>query len=159
MSHDVETRIEDGKLHVSRVYDAPREAVFDAWIATHKLEQWWGCAQTTAVSAEIECKVGGKFNQTMTLDNGHVMPGEATFSEYDPPKRLVFGSPGPTGEPMTISVDFTEVDGGTLVHLVHSGIPDMQVDGDIEMHDIIRGGWTAAFGKLAGFLETTASAS
>jgi len=40
---------EDDNLIVSRVYDAPREMVFDAWFETSKVKQWWGCAECTDV--------------------------------------------------------------------------------------------------------------
>ena len=56
---------------------------------------------------------------------------------------------------MLVTVDFVEVEGGTQVRLVHAGIPDMEVGPDIHLRAIVQGGWTAAFGKLAGFLETS----
>lgn len=151
MSTDV--KFEDGNLIVSRVYDAPREAVFDAWFEASKVQQWWGCADCTAVRSEIEPKVGGAYNHHMTI-HGNEVPGFATLTEYDPPARLAYTSASPTGPDaaMIVSVDFTEVDGGTLVRLVHAGIPDVRVQGDVELRAIIRAGWTAAFGKLGSFL-------
>jgi hypothetical protein len=53
---------------------------------------------------------------------------------------------------MVVTVDFSEVAGGTLVRLVQAGIPDVTVQGDIHLKEIIRTGWTEAFGKLGGFL-------
>ncbi len=155
---ETETRFEDGKLHVTRVYDAPREAVFEAWVATNQVEQWWGCAQTTAVTCEIEREVGGKYNHLMTIDGQHEHPSQAVFTIYDPPSKLQWkdvadASPAPG---MVVTVTFTEVDGGTRVELVHEGIPDMEVPGGFPLRDIVRGGWTAAFGKLGGFLQTAA---
>ena len=73
---------------------------------------------------------------------------------FDPPARLAYTSPAPdgSGAGMTVTVDFTEVEGGTLVRLVHSGIPDMKVEGNKELRAIVRSGWTASFGKLGNFL-------
>ena len=108
--------------------------------------------------SEIECKVGGKYNHVMTIDGVGEHPGEAVFKEYDPPNRICFvseGMGGP-GTEMTVTVDFTEVDGGTRVTLVHEGIPDMRVDGDVELRDIIRDGWSAGLAKLGNFLSTPA---
>ena len=149
-----ETRFEDGKLHVIRTYDAPREAVFEAWVETHKVEQWWGCDQTVAVKSEIECKVGGKYAHTMTIEGAGEHPGAGTFTAYDPPARIAWEMPSPVepGAVMSVSVDFTEVEGGTRVHLIHAGIPDMEVEGGFPLREIIQGGWSAAFGKLHGFL-------
>ena len=149
-----ELKFEDGNLIVTRTYDAPREAVFEAWVETSKVEQWWGCAECTSVRSEVELKVGGKYNHHMTIEGAGEVPGFAVLTEYDPPARLAFSSASPEGpdSELLVTVEFTEVAGGTLVRLVHSGIPDMRVDGDIELREIIRAGWTAAFGKLGRFL-------
>jgi len=154
------TTFEEGNLIVTRVYDAPREMVFDAWFETSKVKQWWGCAECTDVRSEIEPKVGGQYNHHMTIEGAGEVPGFATLTEYDPPARLAYTGSDPEGPDagMVVSVDFSEVDGGTLVRLVHSGIPDMRVDGDVELREIVRGGWTAAFGKLGTFLGAAALA-
>ena len=59
-----ETKFEDGKLIVTRTYSAPKEAVFEAWVETNKVEKWWGCAQCTSVRSEIEPRVGGKIQSS-----------------------------------------------------------------------------------------------
>ena len=56
-------------------------------------------------------------------------------------------------DPVIVSVDFTPVDGGTQVRLVHANIPDMQVDEGVKLNDVIQDGWTAAFEKLGLFLS------
>ncbi len=155
-----ETKFEDGNLIVTRVYDAPRDVVFDAWFETSKVQQWWGCAECTSVRSEIEPKVGGQYNHHMTIEGAGEVPGFATLTEYDPPSRLAFTSAAPDDRDsnMIVSVDFTEVDGGTLVRLVHAGIPNIRVDGNVELLEIIRSGWTAAFGKLGAFLGAASPA-
>ena len=149
-----EARFEDGKLVVTRTYDAPRELVFEAWVETSKVQQWWGCEQCVAVRSEVEPKVGGAYNHHMTIEGAGEVPSFATLVEFDPPVRLAYESTLPTdsGVKMKVTVDFTEVEGGTHVRLEHSGIPDTQVDGGFELRDIVRGGWSAAFHKLANFL-------
>lgn len=152
------TQIEfvDGNLIVTRVFDGPRDVVFEAWVETSKVQQWWGCADTTNVRSEIDCEVGGRYNHHMTI-HGNEMEGQATITEFDPPARLAYRSASPDGseEGMLVAVDFTDVEGGTRVQLVHHGIPDMQVGPDIELRAVIRAGWTAAFGKLHDFLSTS----
>ncbi len=148
MSTDI--RFEDRKLFVTRVYAAPREAVFEAWVETSKVEQWWGCAQTTAVRSEIEPKVGGKYNHLMTIEGAGEYPGTSTFTEYDPPTRLAYASEASETAPaMKVSVDFLEHPDGTELRFVHEGLPD-------EVAEDVRGGWTAAFGKLDAFLKISA---
>ncbi len=149
------TEFKDGDLIVTRIYHAPIEEVFDAWIETSKIKQWWGCAECTDVRSEVEPEVGGKYSHHMTIETphgAHEAPGDATLIEYDPPNRLAYTSTD-ENDKMIVTVTFTAVDNGTLVRLVHSNIPDMIVEGDIEMRQIIREGWTAAFGKLAPVVE------
>ena len=73
MSTDV--KFEDGHLIVSRVYDAPRELVFEAWVETSKVQQWWGCAECTSVRSEIDLEVGGRYNHHMTIAGAGEVPG------------------------------------------------------------------------------------
>ena len=148
----------DGQnLIVTRIYKAGIEEVFDAWIETSKIKQWWGCAECVDVQSEVEPKVGGKYNHHMKIDTpqgAHDAPGFATLTEYNPPHRLAYTS-NEDDDPMVITVDFTEVEGGTEVRLVHSSIPDIRVDGDVELRSVIRDGWSAAFGKLGRFFEAS----
>ena len=151
-----ETRFEDGKLIVTRVYDAPRELVFEAWVETSKVQQWWGCEQCTSVRSEIEPRIGGQYNHHMTIAGAGEVPAMATLTQYEPPSRLAYESslPGDESTTMAVSVEFLETDGGTLVRLTHAGIPDTRVEGDLELRAIVRSGWTAAFGKLGAFLNS-----
>lgn len=144
------TNFSDGSLTVSRLYDAPREAVFEAWIETAKVQQWWGCGDTTKVRSDIEARVGGKYNHQMTI-HGNEYPAKSTLIEYDPPARLAYETEQNDMAPkMTVTVDFKEEGGKTRVTLVHSGIPE-------GMGEIITGGWSAAFGKLETFLAKEAA--
>lgn len=152
MSTNVE--VKGNNLIVTRIYAAPIEKVFDAWIETSKIKEWWGCAECVDVRSEVEPRLGGAYNHHMTLENEHGrfdVPGFATLVEYDPPHRLAYTSNDENDE-MVITVDFRPVDGGTEVRLVHSRIPDMIVDGEQSMRDVIQAGWTAASQKLGDFL-------
>jgi len=153
----VETKIEfEGQdLIVTRIYNAAIADVFDAWIEISKIKKWWGCAECVDVQSEVECKVGGKYNHHMTLETEHgkhEVPGFATLLEYDPPYRLTYTS-NEKSDPMTVTVSFSELENGTLVRLVHANIPDMKVEGDIELRQIIREGWTAASEKLSELFD------
>jgi len=153
-----ETNFKDGTLTVRRVYKAAIQDVFEAWVETSKIKQWWGCAECTNVESEIEPKVGGKYNHHMTIENEYGKfdaPGFATLTEFDPPHLLAYTS-NDDNDPMLITVRFKEIDSGTEVLLVQTNVPDTRVEGDVELCVIIQQGWTAGFGKLASFLETGA---
>ncbi len=148
-------KFEEGNLIVTRIYEASIEEVFDAWVETSKVKKWWGCAECTDVRSEIETKVGGKYNHHMTIETEHgvhKVQGFATLLEYDPPNKLAYTS-NEEMDKMIVTVTFSEVESGTMVQLVHSNIPDMKVDGNIPLRQIITEGWTAAFSKLSPVLE------
>ncbi len=148
---ETKTTLEGDTLTVTRIYGSPIEEVFDAWIETSKIKQWWGCAECTDVRSEVEPRVGGKYNHHMTINNEHDAPSFATLVEYDPPRKLAYRAVEDDG--MLVTVNFSAVDGGTLVVLTHAGIPDMRVEGDEELRNIVRAGWTAAFSKLDKLFE------
>lgn len=155
-----EIEFSHGNLVVTRIYQASIDEVFEAWIATSKVKQWWGCAECTDVRSEVEPEVGGKYNHHMTIETdqgSHDVPGFATLTEYDPPHLLAYTS-NDENDIMVIRVEFTQLETGTKVRLTHSNIPDMKVEGDVELRVIIQGGWTAAFGKLADVVEKSSAA-
>ena len=142
----LEARYENGTLTMTRTYDAPCAAVFDAWVETSKIQQWWGCAQTTAVKSEIEKKVGGKYCHHMTIEGAGEYPMNCRLTIYDPPKKLAYEEVSDNPNPMCVTVDFIERGTQTEVRLVHANLPT-------GLSEIVKGGWTAALGKLADFLE------
>jgi len=140
-----EAHYKNGTLTMTRVFDAPRAAVFEAWVETSKVQQWWGCAQTTAVKSEIEKKVGGKYCHQMTIEGAGEFPMACRFTAYDPPHFLEYEEVSDNPNPMHVRVDFIERGNQTEVRLVHSNLPD-------GLSEIVKGGWTAAMGKLREFL-------
>lgn len=143
---NIDKNIKDGVLTITRLYDAPREAVFDAWIETSKLSQWWGCGDTERVTSTVEAKVGGAYNHLMTIKNVGDHDQRGVITAFDPPARLAYELAATDFSPtMQVTVDFTEEDGGTRVTLVQSALP-------APLEDVVAAGWTAGFEKLAAFL-------
>ena len=149
------TRIEGDQLILTRVFAAPRPEVFEAWVETSKVQAWWGCAEATSVRSEIEPWVGGKYDHHMTIAGVGEVPGCARLTEFQPPARIAYvtqlpeGAGPEAGKSMTVTVDFTEVEGGTLVRLVHAGIP-------ADFRELVQAGWTAAMEKLNRLLAAGA---
>ena len=143
---------EAGTLSVSRVFDAPRDLVWDAWTRPEIVQQWWGCAQTTNVEVESDLRVGGYFNIVMQGEGYGEMRQKGRITELRAPEILSYvleprpDEPEPAVE-SRITVTFTDVGGKTEVTMLHTGLPD-----DPFIREMVSGGWTAAFGKLAGVL-------
>jgi uncharacterized protein YndB with AHSA1/START domain len=77
----------------SRVFDAPREAVWQAWTEPDQLAVWWGPKGMSVPpsSVELDVQPGGAFRLTMVADaTGVEFPTEMRYREVVPPERLVY---------------------------------------------------------------------
>jgi len=79
------------KLTLTRVFDAPRELVFQAWTEPEHLKQWWGPRGFTTPACEVDLRVGGTWKIVMRFPDGvneHTM--QSVYREIVPPERLSF---------------------------------------------------------------------
>ncbi|WP_420640739.1 SRPBCC family protein [Candidatus Leptofilum sp.] len=144
----VDVSYENGTLIVTRQFNAPRTAVFDAWIKTSKVELWWGCGYATEVKSTIEPKVGGKYHHLMTLPETGEYPHHGLITEYDPPVLLAYELVDAYhDEKMLVRVEFTEEEGKTTVRLTQRNLLDAY-------SEFVMSGWASALDGLAYFLET-----
>jgi uncharacterized protein YndB with AHSA1/START domain len=69
MSHDLST---DQDVLITRIFDAPREEVFEAWIDPDQVAAWYGPAhmEVPRESVRIEARVGGRWEVTMVPRSG-----------------------------------------------------------------------------------------
>jgi uncharacterized protein YndB with AHSA1/START domain len=135
-------------LRLDRTFNAPAQAVFDAWISREVLRRWWpaGSDWETPV-AEVDARVGGTLRLVMRSPAGEEFGGSGEYIEITPPKRLAFtwtwdGHEGHEGTQL-IEVEFTEnPDGTTTVVLANRGLRDE------ESRRTHREGWQASFDNL-----------
>ncbi len=82
------------ELTIKRIFAAPRELVFKAWTDPRLITQWWSPEYFTTPIAEVDGRQGGKLYIVMHGPKGTEfdvdMPVKGVFTEYDPPRRLVF---------------------------------------------------------------------
>jgi uncharacterized protein YndB with AHSA1/START domain len=80
------------KFVITRIFDAPRELVFNAWIDTKQVEKWWGPRGFTNPLCQWDAKPGKEIYVVMRAPNGMDYPMFGEFREIVPPRRLVFTS-------------------------------------------------------------------
>lgn len=78
----------DRTIVVSRMIDAPRELVFEAFTEVRHLSQWWGPSGFTTTTASFQFRAGGVWNFTMHGPDGTDYPEWITFVEITPPERI-----------------------------------------------------------------------
>jgi uncharacterized protein YndB with AHSA1/START domain len=79
------------ELRFARVFEAPRELVFECMIDPDHLSQFWGPAGTNAPREHIsvDARPGGVFSTVMVNDrDGSQYPTHAVYDEVRPPELL-----------------------------------------------------------------------
>jgi len=84
----------DREIVITRVYDAPREAVWDAWTDPQKVVQWWGPKGFTTTIHEMDVRPGGVWRHTMHGPDGTDYPNKSIFLEVVKPERIVYSHGG-----------------------------------------------------------------
>ena len=84
------TGTEDREIVLTRVFDAPRELVFQAYTQPEHLAKWYGPDGFTITSFEDDCRVGGWWRFMMHGPDGKDWPNRIEYREVVRPERLVF---------------------------------------------------------------------
>jgi uncharacterized protein YndB with AHSA1/START domain len=74
---------------ITRVFDAPRELVWQALTQLEHLSRWMSPPGMEPVPGSLELRVGGVYHYGMRAPNGQIMWGKWTFREIVAPERLV----------------------------------------------------------------------
>src|SRR4051812_23406832 len=78
------------ELRISRTYDAPVKAVWNAWIDPKQVAQWWGPRGFTITTKSKDVSPGGRWIYTMHGPDGVDYPNIATYHEVEKYSRLVY---------------------------------------------------------------------
>lgn len=89
---------------ISRVFDAPRELVFDAWTQQEHLTKWFAPKGFDILGGTLDLRVGGIYHYGLRTPDGQEMWGKWVFQEIKRPEKLV------------VIASFSDRDGGITVH-------------------------------------------
>lgn len=90
----------DREIVLTRVFDAPRELVWNAWTDPEQVVQWWGPKGFTMTIHEMDVRPGGVWRNTMHGPDGTDYPNKSVFIEVVKPERIVYShSGGKKGDP------------------------------------------------------------
>jgi uncharacterized protein YndB with AHSA1/START domain len=126
----------DHGLTITRVFDAPRERVWQEWTEPERFADWYGGSEgeVPVSTVSMDVREGGAWRATM-LHGGREIQWKGEYREVVPPERLVFTVSDRPGD------DAFEL---VIVDLVDLG------DGRTEMRMEQRGRMSAAQYKRAG---------
>jgi uncharacterized protein YndB with AHSA1/START domain len=109
----------DREVVVTRVVDAPRRIVFDAWTNPKHVPRWLlGPEGWTMPVCEIDLRPAGKWRMVWRKADGSEMAMSGSYREVVPPERVVNTERwGPEWPETVNTVAFTESQGRTTITL------------------------------------------
>jgi uncharacterized protein YndB with AHSA1/START domain len=154
---DIQSQTAHKGVTLTRVFDAPRELVFKAWVDPKHVAQWWGPHGFTVPACELDARPGGAIRIDMRGPDGVVYPNRGVFREIVAPERLVAitrvsDESGELGLEDVTTVTFADLNGATKISL-HAAI----VQAAPEMADAVAGmeeGWSQSLDRLAEYLKS-----
>jgi uncharacterized protein YndB with AHSA1/START domain len=79
----------DQEVMLTRVFDAPRRMVFDAFTKPDLLKRWFGPRGWSLSQCEVDLKVGGKWRFVLRSPEGQEMGMSGVWRELQPYDRIV----------------------------------------------------------------------
>ncbi len=101
----------------TRVFDAPRNLVFEAWTDPKHLAQWWGPNGFSTATCSIDIRSGGIWRFVMHGPDGRDYENCITYVEVVRPERIVYRHRGEDVEPVKFEVEITFEDLGKQTKL------------------------------------------
>jgi len=80
----------DREIVITRVFDAPRELVFEAWTNPEHLGRWFGPKGFSVTTHEIDVRVGGRWRFVFNAPDGRAYGNRIVFLEVKRPELLLF---------------------------------------------------------------------
>lgn len=111
----------DREIRMTRLFDAPRQLVFDAMTKPEHVRRWWGCISEghSVTTCEIDLRVGGAWKFVHRGPEGEYPAFYGVYKEIDAPGRLVYTEifePYPDGESLVTQI-LTDENGKTRLDL------------------------------------------
>ena len=106
----------DREIVTTRLIDAPRELVYEAWTDPNHVGHWFGPEGFTTTTSSMDVRPGGRWVFVMRGPDGTDWPNVVTYHEVAPPARLVY-SHGDDKDPdmFQTTVTFEEEGGKTAL--------------------------------------------
>ncbi len=154
MSHVAAMQEKSGAaLVLKRVYDAPRDLLFEVWSQPKHIVNWWGPNDFSLPFCEMDFRVGGAYRFCMRSPEGEDHWVTGIYREIDEPGRISFTwiREDTSGKPLcdtVVTVEFTDREGRTEFTLTHTGFESA------DYRDEHIGGWSQCLDRLGDYVST-----
>jgi uncharacterized protein YndB with AHSA1/START domain len=112
-------RSKSSEITITRIYDAPLQAVWDAWTVPEEVGQWWGPRGFTITTHSRDLRTGGHWHYTMHGPDGTDHENTTQYLEVVPQQRMVYDHGGHRDRPPLFRVTalFAERNGRTQLDM------------------------------------------
>jgi uncharacterized protein YndB with AHSA1/START domain len=146
----------DREIVMTRVFDAPRRLVFDAFTKPELLKRWLtGPPGWTFVVCEIDLRVGGALRYLWRGPAGEEMGMRGVFREISPPERIVgtekFDQAWYPGEAVGTVV---LIEQGGKTTLTQTIVYESREASEIVLKSPMEGGVAMSYNQLAELLKS-----
>ena len=141
-----ETRAEpataDREIVITRVIDAPRELVFEAFTEVRHLSRWWGPEGFTTTTRAFEFRVGGEWDFVLHGPDGTDYQEWISWTEITPPEKIALLHGESRDDPNAFETVLTfEPDGAATRIEMRTVFPTAELrDEAVEKYHAIKGG-------------------
>jgi uncharacterized protein YndB with AHSA1/START domain len=151
-----QTSTADREIVMSRVIDAPRELVFEAFTEVRHLSQWWGPDGFTTTTWSFEFRVGGEWDFVMHGPDGTDYQEWISWTEIDPPERIALLHGESRGDPNAFESVLTFAPDGVATRIeMRTLFPTKALrDEAVEKYHAIEGG-QQTLSNLADYVTET----
>lgn len=143
----------DREIVISRIIDAPRDLVFEAFTEVRHLSQWWGPDGFTTTTRAFAFHADGEWDFVMHGPDGTDYQEWITWTEITPPERIAMLHGESRDDPNAfVSVLTFEPDGDATRVEMRTLFPTRELrDMAVEKHHAIEGG-QQTLNKLAAYV-------
>ena len=132
----------DREIVISRVIDAPRELVFEAFTEVRHLSRWWGPDGFTTTTRAFDFHVGGEWQFVMHGPDGTDYRELISWTEIAPPERIALRHGESRDDPNTFESVLTFAPDGTATRIeMRTVFPTKQLrDHAVEKYHAVEAG-------------------
>jgi uncharacterized protein YndB with AHSA1/START domain len=77
------------EIRIERIFEVPRERLFEVLTDPELIPRWWGPRGTTTIVEEMDPTKGGRWRFLMRDSDGTETRFSGTYREVSPPERIV----------------------------------------------------------------------
>jgi len=143
----------DREIQMTRLFDAPRELIFEAYTSCEHLARWWGPRKYELSSCKMDFRPGGKYRFVHSGPDGEEHGFRGEYREIVEPERIVstFEWEGLPGHISIDTLTLTEENGKTRYIIV--SLFDSVEDRDGMLQSGMEGGANESMERLDELLQ------